>query len=245
MAIIVTCPGCRKSFSVKDEFAGRTGPCPNCKTIITIPKLDQKVKLHGGEAFSTGGRNAQGTLVLKPIKRRQNKLTLQTAGIGVGALLALFVLTWLLGLVLPGSWILALVELICVTPALVFGGYYFLRDAEALKDLEGKDLYMRIGICSLVYVLLWVGFVLLSSFATSAFGSTPWVWLMVGTPFALAGAWVSTALLELEFGDGAVHIAVFLMITALLGVLLQFAFTFNFTGAFESGKPGMLEDPRG
>ncbi len=34
----VVCPGCRKSFNVKDEFAGRTGKCPACGAALTIPE---------------------------------------------------------------------------------------------------------------------------------------------------------------------------------------------------------------
>ena len=34
----VTCPGCRKSFNVKDEFAGRSGKCPACGAVLTIPE---------------------------------------------------------------------------------------------------------------------------------------------------------------------------------------------------------------
>jgi len=34
----VICPGCRKSFNVKDEFAGRSGKCPACGAVLTIPE---------------------------------------------------------------------------------------------------------------------------------------------------------------------------------------------------------------
>lgn len=34
----VVCPGCRKSFNVKDEFAGRSGKCPACGAVLTIPE---------------------------------------------------------------------------------------------------------------------------------------------------------------------------------------------------------------
>ncbi|MHC4505476.1 MAG: outer membrane protein assembly factor BamB family protein [Planctomycetota bacterium] len=34
----VICPGCQKSFNVKDEFAGRSGKCPACGAVLTIPE---------------------------------------------------------------------------------------------------------------------------------------------------------------------------------------------------------------
>ena len=39
MPIPVTCPGCKTSFTVGDQHAGKKGPCPKCKAIIAIPKL--------------------------------------------------------------------------------------------------------------------------------------------------------------------------------------------------------------
>lgn len=42
MPIQVSCPSCKKSFQVSDQFAGKQGPCPNCKTPIKIPKAEAK-----------------------------------------------------------------------------------------------------------------------------------------------------------------------------------------------------------
>ena len=39
MAIAVLCPGCKSQFTVSDQYAGRTGPCPKCKKSITIPAV--------------------------------------------------------------------------------------------------------------------------------------------------------------------------------------------------------------
>jgi hypothetical protein len=38
MPILVTCPGCKAQFNVSEKFAGKQGPCPKCKAVITIPK---------------------------------------------------------------------------------------------------------------------------------------------------------------------------------------------------------------
>src|SRR5262245_6594726 len=39
MPILVTCPGCKAQFNVGEKFAGKQGPCPKCKALITIPKI--------------------------------------------------------------------------------------------------------------------------------------------------------------------------------------------------------------
>ena len=37
MSIPVTCPKCRTSFRVKDEWAGKKGKCPQCKALLEVP----------------------------------------------------------------------------------------------------------------------------------------------------------------------------------------------------------------
>lgn len=240
MAIVVTCPGCRKSFSVRDEFGGRTGPCPKCKTMITIPKAGDQVKVHGGEAF---GANA-GQMVLKPIKRRKETITLKTVWTVGGGVLAALLLTWLVGLICPDScrWIVALVELVLVAPPVVYGTYYFLRDSESLKDLEGRDLWTRVGFCALGYVLLWVGFGIVSWYMTASFGGELWIWIIAAAPFAVVGALVSSALLEMEFGDGFLHASFFVALTVVMRYLLRYAFE---VGEFIDRSGGSIPlDPR-
>jgi hypothetical protein len=37
MPIKFQCPHCKRGLSVKDELAGKSGPCPSCKNVITVP----------------------------------------------------------------------------------------------------------------------------------------------------------------------------------------------------------------
>ena len=74
MPIQVSCPGCKKTFNVDDKFAGKTGPCPHCKTKITVPQKQPEVKVHAPEAFSGGGKTVSGKLALKPIAREQTRV---------------------------------------------------------------------------------------------------------------------------------------------------------------------------
>src|SRR3954471_19717276 len=73
MPIPVTCPGCLKRFSVADKFAGKQGPCPNCKKTITIPKLEDQVVIHAPEHSEAGAVGAGGRHALKTYKRTDTK----------------------------------------------------------------------------------------------------------------------------------------------------------------------------
>ncbi len=74
MAIVVVCPNCRARFQVSEKFAGKQGPCPKCKGVITIPALDEQVKIHEPEQFAEGGKDAKGRAVLKPVARVETKV---------------------------------------------------------------------------------------------------------------------------------------------------------------------------
>ena len=61
MSIVVVCPGCRKSFKVSDKFAGKSGPCPNCKRTLQVPTKAEEVKVHAPEAFAGGGKQRRAS----------------------------------------------------------------------------------------------------------------------------------------------------------------------------------------
>ena len=66
MPIQVTCPNpkCLTRFSVADKYAGQKGPCPKCKTVITIPKKEDEVVIHTPVHSEAGGADASGRKVL-------------------------------------------------------------------------------------------------------------------------------------------------------------------------------------
>ena len=75
MAILVVCPTCKSRFQVSEKFAGKQGPCPKCKAVITIPRVEDEVKIHAPEEYAGGGsvaaKDASGRAVLKPISRQK------------------------------------------------------------------------------------------------------------------------------------------------------------------------------
>jgi hypothetical protein len=88
MAITVTCPKCHSRFNVSEKYAGKKGPCPKCKQVLTIPTADQQIKIH--EREHEGARGASGQLLLKPTEREKFKARpLLIVGIIVPVLLVL------------------------------------------------------------------------------------------------------------------------------------------------------------
>lgn len=85
MAIDVTCAACKTRFQVSDKFAGKQGPCPKCKAIITVPSKKDEVVIHAPEG--SGPKDSKGQLVLKPIARKETRLTPINIGIIVGSVI--------------------------------------------------------------------------------------------------------------------------------------------------------------
>lgn len=213
MAIIVTCPGCRKSFSVDDKFGGRTGPCPKCKTSIQIPLPGKGVKVHGGEAFSDGGRSASGELVLKPIKRREVKFHPLTAALIVIGTLVTYFAAYMLGSALHDSTILCVIGLVLVTVPLVYAPYTFLRNAEEIESFSVREQIIRTAACAGSYVLLWGGYLFMARFAIPAMGYSGINWILLAIPFCIMAVLLAASLYNLEWGDGVVHLVFYLVFT--------------------------------
>lgn len=215
MPIRVICPGCRKSFNVDDKHAGKTGNCPACKHPIKIPSVKEEVKVHGGEDFSGGGKTASGQLALKPVSRKEMKVgPVAIIGVVAGCLLVA-ALTVVLRTQLQSSFLLRGLGLLLITPPLVLAAYGFLRDDE-LEPFRGKELYLRMGICSLVYAILWLALPYMGD--VMAVGEEPYMWVLVVAPLAIGGGIAAFASLDLAPGSAALHLAFYTLITFLLRV---------------------------
>jgi hypothetical protein len=223
MSILVVCPGCRKSFKVSDKYAGKSGGCPNCKTVIQVPAKDEEVQVHAPTEFAEGGRSTTGKLVTKPVAWEGARLSpVLAVAVAAGTLTALLV-AWLGGRAglfvhqVEGaqqpSLISCAIGLLLVTPPLVLGAYSFLRDDE-LEPYQGRSLQIRLAICSLSYVGLWGVFGYVTGTALSG---DPWQWLFVLPPFLIAGALIALASLDLQFGSAFFLYVFYVSTTALLG----------------------------
>ncbi len=228
MPIIVICPGCRKRYSVSDKFAGKSGPCPNCKTLIQIPKKEEVV-IHGPEEFASAGRGISGKLIAKPIGRRIWTIspTLAVAA-GLGTL-AVLVATAVLGSVgvFRDNLIVTGVGLVLVTFPLVIAGYNFLYDIEELEPFQGRGLWIRGAICTAAYVAIWAGF---SFFGSQYLTGDLWNWLIVGTPFVILGAIAALGSFDFDFPTGLLHFGFYLLVTIILRRLAGFGWIWELPG---------------
>jgi len=219
MPIQVVCPGCKSRFSVSDEFAGRTGPCPKCKRPITIPKpAAQAVTIHEPEApvVSSQGTGRVPTAPITSTERPVSRLQFALVGIGaIGCLLG----AWLTGATAPGKappWALATAAVALAFPCAAIG-YRIARDRE-LEPYRGRALAIRVTICALVYAALWGVRALVPAEMTTEM----WQWLYVAPIFFGLGALASFATLDLEWGAAVVHFSLYVLTTALLRWLAGF-----------------------
>ncbi len=214
MAIIVVCPGCRKSYQVSDKFAGKSGPCPSCKHTLRVPMPSEQVQVHEPVEFASGGRNASGKLDLKPIPHVDAQLQPLATTLIVAASSATLLLAWAGGrLGLFHAFWASAVGLLIVSPPLAVAAYPILRNDE-LEPHRGQSLYLRAAICAAGYVVLWGLFSWMAS--RGLISGDVWVWAFVAPPFLAVGGLIAMGSLDLDYGDAVFHYGFYLLATIIL-----------------------------
>ena len=214
MSIPVVCPGCKASFQVSEKFAGKQGPCPKCKAQINIPKLEEQVKVHAPEEFASGGKTKEGRPALKPIARRETRLKPVPTTLAVGGTIAVLVIAAMARGALADAgmvWLRA-IGLLVVSVPIAAGGYTLLRDDE-LEPHRGRWLWLRAGLCGLIYATLWGGYYLIPPDLTQ----DSWAWFFIAPPFLLIGAGTALVCFDLNFGNGFFHYCFYVLATLGLG----------------------------
>jgi hypothetical protein len=215
MPIAVICPGCKAQFRVSEKFAGKQGPCPKCKAVITIPAetaSTDEVVIHAPEEYASGGKGMQGQAVAKPIARAKTRFNPILAVVIGGSAIVTFLVTWLAGEAIQANRLLLVGGLLVLSPPLAAAGYLFLRNDEDLSPHRGKMLWLRATICGLIYALLWGGFWLLPPTLMEEY----WSMFYLAPPFMILGALAALACLDLDFGDAFFHYCFYLVVTVLL-----------------------------
>jgi hypothetical protein len=221
MPITVVCTGCRKRFNVSDKFAGKKGPCPHCKTVIQVPAKGEEVVIHAPESF--GPTDSKGQAVLKPIERKETKVSpLLTAAIIVGIIMALVVAILFRSPEGDVPLVLLVVGAIALAPPLVWGGYAFLRDDE-LEAFRGKELLLRIAACSAVYAALWGLMTLVTGYLLGDEPVQVIHMAFIAPVMAVIGAFAAYASLDLEWGTAAIHYGLYLLVTVTLRLIMGLA----------------------
>lgn len=203
-----TAPG--KSAAPASAPGAAGAKTPAAAASKPAPEPMPEVVIHAPEA--AGPKNASGRSVTKPISRRETKFQLVPAVIISAGVLATLVVTWIMRGQLQQNVMLRGIGLLLLSPAIAVAGYTFLRDDE-LEPYRGRWLWIRAGICGLVYLAMWGVYSYLPAEATAE----AWNWIIVGPPFFLVGAAAAFATLDLDFGNGFFHYCFYVLVTLLLG----------------------------
>lgn len=211
MAILVVCPGCTSRFTVSDQFAGRTGPCPKCKKPITVPTPEaQKVTIHEPERPAATPGAKPLTVPFKSLDRPVPPVAFAVGG--AGAVLCLLA-AWLSKTVAggpPPAWLQLATAFVVGIPCAAIG-YAALRDRE-LEAYRGAALFVRCLACAAVYAALWAVRGLLPADATREM----WQWLFIAPAFIAPGALAALVAFDLDWGPAAAHFSFYVLFTALL-----------------------------
>jgi hypothetical protein len=238
MPIQVTCPSCLKRFQVSEKFAGKSGPCPNCKKTIKIPEKNEEVVIHAPDDGAPKDRT--GKSVLKPLERTETQVTRRGMLMAAGSVLTAIGVAVGLRLTAaegaePQIWA-RVIGAILLAPPLVWAGYTFVRDSE-LAPYVTTELRNRVLILSAIFAALWLLYAFLPSYLLDLDTAAEMSCLWFGIVFCImlaAGAFASVATFELEFMSGLAHAGLYLIATLILGVLAGITF---------AGKP--MEDRGG
>src|SRR5688572_18954450 len=132
MPIPVICPGCKAAFQVSDKFAGKKGPCPKCKTVITIPDVAPDITIHA--PAPEGPKDSLGRPVFTPILRQETVFSQTTIFAIVAAVVTVLLVSVIVGLATkrnPPTFMLVL-GAVALAPPLGLAGYAMLRDQESV-----------------------------------------------------------------------------------------------------------------
>ena len=219
MPIQVTCPNCLKRFQVSDKFAGKTGPCPNCKQELRVPALDEEVVVHAPDDGAP--KDSTGTSVLKPIKRTETDVTRKGLFMTLGAILA--AVAFAIGLRMTGGaplWAL-IVGALALGPPLVWAGYTFVQESE-LAPYVGPELRNRVLILSVILSALWLLYAFIPSYLLELESPSEMSFMAFGIIFSIMlvlGAFASVGAFELEFTSGLAHAGLYFIATLVLALL--------------------------
>ena len=213
MPIPVVCPGCKSRFTVSDQFAGRTGPCPKCKKPITVPaNVVKAVTIHEPEPAATS--SAAGRAPLAPIRRLDQPISAVGLAATLAAVVMAMLLAWLFrAAFLPAEipwWILAAGGFVVALPSAALG-YVGVRDRE-LEPYHGRAYAVRSLACAAVYAGLWCARGLLPPEQTAEM----WNWLYLGPLFFIPGVIAAMAAFDLDQGRAIAHFSLYAMLTSLL-----------------------------
>lgn len=220
MAIDVICPGCHKRFQVSDQYAGQKGPCPGCKTIIEIPKLEDVVVVHERETTASGT-----PAKLNSIRRQRTTVGKSELLCAFGALVAglLFTVLARFGLTEthphPGFLTTVLIgSLLGVSFSLL--GNIVLRGQDNGNNY-GRTTLLRACLVGVIYTGIWRLLVLISDGLLVEDGIVilPAV-IILAIALTVITTFLPMFVFDFEYQQGLVHVAMFISSLAIYSLIL-------------------------
>ena len=215
MSLHVICPGCLKRFQVSVRFAGMKGPCPNCSTVISIPK--ESVKLPDTDDTKSGKEKKRN--IARAIPRFDMEFDPVMAGKYALGVLGVLLLVFILGCMPLSDFLRSLIGtlgLCLIAFPLTLFGYQAVRDRELIFAFAGEELYRRTAIAAAGYVILWV---ILEYFLVATRADVVVSWLYFTALTGLATVLV-IPVLAMRVQDAFLHYCIFGFSAILLRFLL-------------------------
>ena len=221
MAISVTCPKCHTRLKVSDQYAGKRGPCPKCKSEIHVPKKEEEVVIAGPADFE-GQKGVSGELVLKPIEREETEFHPVVVVTSVAGTIAVLAVALVIRMGTPDGQVspaILTMGALLLAPGLVLAGYAFLRDSD-LEPYSGLSLAIRVGICSLVYAFTWAIYAIVVGFLFAP-GHPELLQLGFIVPcLAAVGILAAYSSLDLDPTNSFFHYSLYLGVTVILRLIM-------------------------
>ncbi len=220
MAIDVICPGCHKRFQVSDQFAGKKGPCPACKTMIEIPKLEDVVVIHERERTASGVPAKLDSIRRKSTTAGKAELVLAT-GTLIGGLVLTMVGRIQLAEVDPNpAFLIKLLAggLLGISSSVL--GHIVLRGQDDGSVYDRKTILVSSAV-GLAYTVAWRLQVLISDVVLVQDGNIilPGV-VILAIAFTVISTFLPMFVFEFEFQEGLIHVALFICSLTVYSLIL-------------------------
>jgi hypothetical protein len=219
MTIDVICSGCLKSFQVGDQFAGRSGPCPGCKTIISIPALEDQLIIEEPEykPGSPAGHTKIDGITRRPgVFQRFEFITLCSLFVLASAVA---VLTRILqddsqDILTTTTGVLFGVGLILMATASSLLGYGVLKDSEVMA-FDRHTTILRTAITAAVYCLIGSIFIVTTLLLDPIDPSRTLILSIVGIACFTIASFAPMVFYEMEMLQGALHVGIMICMTGI------------------------------
>ena len=245
MPILVVCPSCKTSFKVSDQFAGKQGPCPKCKTPIRIPKSEAASPAAapaapGKQAAKPDGKPGAKAEAKQPVISAEEIKIHEAETVGPKTSTGRPVI----------KPILRRETKVETVPVIIIAGGTLLAFAAAWllrKPLTQQVGFRAIGLLLISLPLtiggywflrndelepyrgraLWLRAAICALVYAALWGgylllpadaaTAAWSWIYLGPPFFVIGAAVAYATLDLEVENAFFHYCFYVLVTMLLG----------------------------